>query len=574
MLLLGAVLAIPPGASANGGIGYGVPGVKGGEHRLTRPSAQFYVNATSAYAQVAPTAPPGSAWETVEFDYFCDSEPNYDFLRVLVNGSIAWSVSGANQRGHVALSIGVGATVMFQYAKDGSVGIGLDTAWVDNVVFSSDKQAGFAKYAFNDSPGTLPAGWTAGGTGGGLAVATPYATRSAGRPVAQAGVPLTTSAMATTVTFPPASSYALSFRYFVDSEQNFDFLRVYDTDASNAKTQVFAMSGPNRSGTKTVALSTGGTHTFSFEYSKDVSVNVGRDDARVTDIEFFAGATLVAGDDFAGRTIGATPSTWTPGGWVIDARTPHKTYVPKQAPAHEPVVDGVIHGSAEYPDATRTKLPNFGVAAARPSMLGLYESSATSLLYVLLNAQPNDAVLGNESGNVVMWFDAGVNTTLRDLPSCAGTGVAPGAEDRQISFSYASIGASSTIAITNLLQLKYVCGSGWVPLATGDPAWPVRVAATESPSGTRGSLQFEVSVGLPATITATESRLGFGFKRTNAAYTTTYERFPYRDDLQGVPDPIDAFTWETLYLQNVSGTPDATESAPDLCCFAQSNRTW
>lgn len=563
---------------ARAGIGHGVAGVKGGEHHLTRPQGQYQVNSTTSYASVAPTAPAGSASESVEFDYFCDSEPNFDFLRVLVNGVQAWSQSGSNRRGHVKLAVALGATLSFQYTKDSSVSVGLDTAWVDNVVFSSSVKSSFAIYHFNDWPGTVPTGWTQGGVSGGFAAATPYAQRSAGRPPSQAGVVSSTSTLATTVTFPAATSYTMTFRYYVDSEANYDFLRVYDTVTGGVKTQVFAISGLKQTGTRTVSLTVGGAHSFSFEYSKDGSVDAGRDDARITSVQFRAGATLIGGDDFAGRAVGVTPPTWTGGGsgggFVVDELTPHKSYVPEQVPAVEPLADGISHGLREYPDATQAWLQNLGVASARPSVLDLYASASTGTFYVALDAQSADNALGNEAGKVTMWFDSGVNVTLRDTPSCGTTGVAPGPEDRQVSFSYASAGATSNITISGLDQKKYVCGSGWVALVSGDLVWPVQVAARESPTGNSGNLMIEVGIRLPTAIFSTDGRLGFGLRRTNPTAGITYERFPYRDDLLAVPDGDNAFSWETIYLQDVVGLPEPSDLTNDLCCFAQSNRRY
>jgi hypothetical protein len=74
--------------------------------------------------------------DTLKFWYKVSSEPNYDFLRFLVNGEEVFKVSGEQgwtQR-ETILSPGV-HLLEWIYSKDGSKAVGLDRAWIDMISF-------------------------------------------------------------------------------------------------------------------------------------------------------------------------------------------------------------------------------------------------------------------------------------------------------------------------------------------------------------------------------------------------------------------------------------------------------
>ncbi|MBX3250311.1 MAG: hypothetical protein KF901_24245 [Myxococcales bacterium] len=75
----------------------------------------------------------GAAAE-VSFWYRVSSEANYDFLRVYVDGALADSYSGEVGWTRWARTLPAGPhTLEWRYTKDGSVSVGSDTAWIDDV---------------------------------------------------------------------------------------------------------------------------------------------------------------------------------------------------------------------------------------------------------------------------------------------------------------------------------------------------------------------------------------------------------------------------------------------------------
>jgi hypothetical protein len=132
--------------------------------------------------------------------------------------------------------------------------------------------------------------------------------RHAERPAGQSGG---TSYMERSVTLSAAGF--LEFSYFVDSEQDHDFLRVYVDDALK-----FEQSGADRIGRVRKDL-TAGTHTIRFAYEKNGSVSTGLDTAQVDDVT----VKSTKGQEhfrFDAPALGS-PSGWTTGGnsggWVV-----------------------------------------------------------------------------------------------------------------------------------------------------------------------------------------------------------------------------------------------------------------
>ncbi|MEM7583068.1 MAG: hypothetical protein AAF560_06785 [Acidobacteriota bacterium] len=137
--------------AAGGGlpVGWTGTGVAGG-FRVTPPPPELSVGpGPNQGATARPDQPTISFLErritwpfadrnSLEFDYWVDSEPRRDFLRVLLNGQQVWSKSGRNAFGHAVIEVPNGThEVRFEYAKNGSVDQGLDTVRLDNVTARS-----------------------------------------------------------------------------------------------------------------------------------------------------------------------------------------------------------------------------------------------------------------------------------------------------------------------------------------------------------------------------------------------------------------------------------------------------
>ena len=70
----------------------------------------------------------------VSFSYNISSESNYDFLQFYIDGVQLAQWSGS-QNGNFTTLITLGQhTLMWKYVKDGSVSVGLDAAWIDDIV--------------------------------------------------------------------------------------------------------------------------------------------------------------------------------------------------------------------------------------------------------------------------------------------------------------------------------------------------------------------------------------------------------------------------------------------------------
>ena len=90
----------------------------------------------------------------VSFDYIVNSESNYDFVIVSVNGSqvLSTKVSGMNGKdviGSYTAILNAGDVVSIAYKKDSSGNQGLDTAYVGNFVFETVEEVSVT-YVYND----------------------------------------------------------------------------------------------------------------------------------------------------------------------------------------------------------------------------------------------------------------------------------------------------------------------------------------------------------------------------------------------------------------------------------------
>jgi hypothetical protein len=75
---------------------------------------------------------PGAALLT--FDWKVDSESGWDYLRVAIDGIQQFQISGSQNWTPVTFPLSAGTrTIRWSYTKDGSVSVGQDRGWVDNV---------------------------------------------------------------------------------------------------------------------------------------------------------------------------------------------------------------------------------------------------------------------------------------------------------------------------------------------------------------------------------------------------------------------------------------------------------
>ena len=204
---------------------------------------------------------------TLSFWWKVDSELNFDFLTVTVDGAAPFpGISGNVDWQQKTLTLPAGAhTIHWAYTKDGSVSAGQNAAWLDQMTVGPP-QAPLTLADAVDNPGValtttgdLP--WTAqtGVTHDGVDAA-----RSGAIGDNQ------TSSLDTTVTGPAT----LSFWWKVDSELNFDFLTVTVDGAAPFP----GISGNVDWQQKTLALPAG-AHTIHWAYTKDGSVSAGQNAA-------------------------------------------------------------------------------------------------------------------------------------------------------------------------------------------------------------------------------------------------------------------------------------------------------
>lgn len=157
----------PGGTGLPAGVGWG-PTWSIAERSAGRPGAHSILGNQPASSQSSM-----SAWinwasaGTLEFDYFVDSEPSYDFLNVYVDSTLAGHYSGLNKFGRAHFQVAQGLhQIKFEYAKDTSVDRGLDLARI-NAVVATDSSGVFSVDPCDGLDGTVPINWTPAGYGGG-----------------------------------------------------------------------------------------------------------------------------------------------------------------------------------------------------------------------------------------------------------------------------------------------------------------------------------------------------------------------------------------------------------------------
>jgi hypothetical protein len=73
---------------------------------------------------------------TITFDAQTETENNYDWLNVYADGVKIYRLSGANSWRTITLPLAYYGmhTISFEYSKDGSVAVGQDKVWIDNLI--------------------------------------------------------------------------------------------------------------------------------------------------------------------------------------------------------------------------------------------------------------------------------------------------------------------------------------------------------------------------------------------------------------------------------------------------------
>jgi hypothetical protein len=556
------------------------------------------------------------AGNTFSFDFIVDTQAGHDFLRVYLDGveqdldlySANKGISGLNKAGRkkiIVSSSGGTHTIKFAYTKDASGSEGRDIVILDSIQFSSAAWNGiFETYEFDNNETLSSLGWSVGGQDGGFMKGTPARERSAGRPKEQAYRNSSKSYMQRTVQFPicltcAAYKGAIEFDYFVDSEADQDWFRVYldgvEQDLDKVTPGLQGASGMNAQGSHRIRVSTPGSHTIKFEYAKNDSVSIGRDLARVDRIKCINGDGVVfEHHDFTERDFGVTPilltvkgqnnpaPEWTGGstglgkdslGWVVHSQTPGAAYVPKQTvgESYKPtykvftlpangIVDGVIRTS-DYVNSTRVQLFDYGTMKKAQGSLTMIAVNITNHLHLGVKGQSRtQAIIGNEKGYMYIYLDGKRAYTLRDRDTdnsgaCPDIRL-PGPEDRQILLTYDIKPGDSSAKTPSVQERKGDCAGHWVELS-GSESWiadhlnDVKVSepnsAQVSQLKTSGLIHLEIKFTFPLdTNVIKDDMLGLAIHRKNDSFTAGEERWPNGN--YGAPDRNNVFTWATVKL--------------------------
>ena len=221
---------------------------------------------------------------SLSFWVHTDTESCCDHLAVFVDGVMnATQWSGATAWMQVSLVVSAGAhTIEWRYTKDGSISTGMDTVWVDDIVFSqlgsTNPSTGF------EGSASLPAGYVGGGT---LPFVIDTTMPHTGTRAAASGRITHSQTSSMTTTFALGAATTVTFWYRVDSEACCDHLFVYDNGVQLASYQGAV---PWAMASFPLAV---GAHTIEWRYSKDGSISTGLDRAFVDDV--VVGAVAMSG---------------------------------------------------------------------------------------------------------------------------------------------------------------------------------------------------------------------------------------------------------------------------------------
>ncbi len=203
---------------------------------------------------------------TVAFWWRVESEQNYDFLRLDLDGTQQFRISGTVNWEQKTVAIPAGThTLRWVYAKDGSESAGADAGWVDQV----ETRQAQPPPSLADALDTTGITWATTGDRPFFALTT---ITHDGVDAVQSGPIADNQASRIEATIlGPAN---LSFWWKVDSEGNYDFLTFELDNAQPAG--LTPISGNVDWQQKTVPIPAG-THTVRWSYTKDGSANNGAD---------------------------------------------------------------------------------------------------------------------------------------------------------------------------------------------------------------------------------------------------------------------------------------------------------
>ncbi len=163
---------------------------------------------------------------------------------------------------------GVMDEVMFCYEKDSYLNAGMDRVWIDNIQISGANPAVY-DFTGNQIPANL-----VNDSGGNQWVVD----SSTGNPRLMSGQPGPSSGSCFTLLVDGGSS--ITYSYITDTENNYDFLRVYQNRLLKHEWAGFSGSWKNSG---PVAL-TGGSDLVTWCYEKNAAANLGRDSVWVDNI--------------------------------------------------------------------------------------------------------------------------------------------------------------------------------------------------------------------------------------------------------------------------------------------------
>jgi len=557
-----------------------------------RPPTQAGMPGTTSSMSITRYFPAGL--NHVEFDYFVDSEQN-DKLEVYAIGystNPIWTASGLNMGGHASAPFSLGGptliTVKFQYTKNNdAIHGGSDVAWVDRIRFVGTQGGVFYGSSFEqETPNTTPGGWQGGGFDGGWVMRPPAVARSAMRPPGQEHGQK--SHMEASFSF-PLTSGGVDFDYYVDSEEQHDFLDFYiagvKADLDPESSGVQGISGPNRRGHVSVAVPTPGQHVLRFEYSKDETGSEGLDMARIDRVRVrLAPAVLEYFHEFSDR-IGVSggirhkqggPIEWS-GDWVAVRASPHRTYLPLQQAGQKwdpnwatfsvPQVDGLV--TSEYRNPVTINLLDYSGAITPDRDGRLFLVADGSALYIGLRVPARSAAAGDEHGRLRLFLDDRHLATMHGSGGCGQGSDLPAPGDRMVDLVYTFSQPLSLVPG----QQRGTCEAAnpWVPTDTGEPPWNIDVAMSE-PAADPGFVHMEIKIQLPPSAPV-DHVLGLALIRENIGQTPALERYPYVVDDTG-PLADEVSSWESLLFEYHKGHPHLSERAGDLGAFPQPDRPY
>ena len=269
------------------------------------------------------------AGDKIKFEYFYETEENYDFFYFAVNGYVEFSASGAPgywmNHTYTAPSDG-DYYFAWGYQKDGSQDYGRDCVDIDNVWVSSHEVWYRAR-----------AGLTAGGGGSCISFLTdtgdyPFAVEinngDAAHPLylgSTNGYQDSSYSQISALFWVAGASAGypatLSFDYMVSSEANYDKLIFKDNG-----TEKFSASGTDNPGWHTYEynITTNGLHLFTWSYDKDSSQYAGWDGVNIDNIYL----TVPGSDDRAQALFNGLNASNSNANLVFNTPDGYQAFVP------------------------------------------------------------------------------------------------------------------------------------------------------------------------------------------------------------------------------------------------------